>query len=162
MADHRHTVLFLCTGNSARSIMAEAIANQRFGEWLEAVSAGSSPRGEIHPMALDTIARNGLSAAGLRSKSWSAVGDRPLDLVVTLCDQARGEPCPVLPGAPLMAHWSLPDPPAAADPQAMFSAVFEALAEAIGGLAQKSPTDLVERASEAAVGIQRRFPPAGR
>ncbi len=135
--DDRISVLFLCTGNSARSIMAEAIANQRFGDRLEAASAGASPRGKVHPLALETITRNGMSTAGLRSKSWDEVAEHWFDVVVTLCDQARREPCPVFPGGPAQTHWDLPDPPAAEDPPAAFATVFETLVESIGALAKK-------------------------
>ncbi len=136
---NRISVLFVCTGNSARSIMAEAIANQRFGHRLRASSAGSAPRGAVHPLAVQTLSRNGLSARGLRSKGLEHFTGEPFDLVVTLCDQARGEPCPVFADDPPREHWSMPDPAAAPDGAAAFAGVFEALAERIERLSLSSP-----------------------
>lgn len=111
-------VLFLCTGNSARSIMAESVLNHmevgrsRF----KAFSAGSHPKGEVHPLALETLTSNRLPATGFRSKSWEefATPDAPkMAFVFTVCDQAASEVCPVWPGQPLTANWAIPDPAAA-------------------------------------------------
>ncbi|MEM7227379.1 MAG: arsenate reductase ArsC [Planctomycetota bacterium] len=124
-------ILFLCTGNSARSILAEVIANHRFGDALQAWSAGSQPKGTPHPLALETLDRHGLPTDAARSESWDMYRDAPFDLVVTLCDSAAAETCPVFPGAPIQVHWGLPDPPAADDPAAMFEQVFRTLVGAL-------------------------------
>jgi arsenate reductase len=110
-----YQVLFVCTGNSARSIVAEALMNAMGGGRFRAWSAGSRPKGEVHPLALEELQRLQLPAEGARSKSWEefASADAPvLDFVFTVCDQAAGEVCPVWPGQPLSAHWGMPDPAA--------------------------------------------------
>ncbi|MCS6945357.1 MAG: arsenate reductase ArsC [Sutterellaceae bacterium] len=110
-----YNVLFLCTGNSARSIMAEVLLNAMAPDRFRGFSAGSHPRGEVHPMALRLIARHRLPTEGLRSKSWDEFarpGAPPLHFVFTVCDTAAGEVCPTWPGQPLTAHWGIPDPAA--------------------------------------------------
>jgi protein-tyrosine-phosphatase len=123
--------LFLCTGNSARSIMAEALANHLAigGGKLRAYSAGSHPKAAPHPLALETLASHGIATEGLHSKSWDVfAGDNApaLDFVFTVCDSAAGEQCPYWPGQPVTAHWGVEDPPAAGDEAAQRKAFREA------------------------------------
>ncbi len=106
-------VLFLCTGNSARSILAEALLNYRGRGHYRAFSAGSQPRGQVHPLALETLQRHHVPFEAVRSKSWNefATPEAPvMDFVFTVCDNAAGEICPVWPGQPITAHWGIPDP----------------------------------------------------
>ncbi len=113
MKDQVVNVLFLCTGNSARSLFAEALLNQMGGGKFRAYSAGSHPRGDVHPITLDCLAKANISANGLRSKSWdefAAPGAPHMHIVITVCDQAAGEVCPVWPGQPVTAHWGFEDP----------------------------------------------------
>ena len=113
MRDRPYNVLFLCTHNSARSIIAESVMNRLGKGTFKAFSAGSQPRGQVHPFALDLLANLGHDVSGLRSKSWeefSGPGANPLDFVFTVCDNAANEVCPVWPGQPMTAHWGVPDP----------------------------------------------------
>lgn len=115
MSHSPFNVLFLCTGNSARSILAEGLLNGLGGDQFQAYSAGSAARGEVHSLALVTLASYSLPMDGYRSKSWDefATADAPkMDFIITVCDDAAGEVCPVWPGHPMTAHWGVPDPAA--------------------------------------------------
>lgn len=120
MTDRVYNVLFLCTGNSARSIMAEAIMNAEGRGRFRAYSAGSHPTGRVHPFTLSTLQQMRLPVDGLRSKNWdefAAAGAPPLDFVFTVCDKAAGEVCPFWPGQPMTAHWGVEDPAAVQGPE---------------------------------------------
>ncbi len=117
MAGKTWEVLFLCTGNSARSILAEAILDRLGAGWIRAHSAGSRPTGRVHPMTFELLRAHGHDPSRFRSKSWDELalpGAPALDLVFTVCDSAAKESCPVWPGAPLTVHWGVPDPAAVA------------------------------------------------
>ncbi len=116
MATQPLNVLFLCTANSARSILAESILNATAPDRFRAFSAGSHPGGKVNPFAIELLAKNRYPTEGARSKAWdefAVPGAPPLDFVFTVCDNAAGEVCPVWPGQPITAHWGVPDPAAA-------------------------------------------------
>lgn len=128
MTDQCFNVLVLCTGNSARSILGEALFNHLGGGDVRAFSAGSKPKGEPHPGALRLLARRGIDTAPFRSKSWdefTGTASPPIDLAITVCGNAAGEACPVFFGSPLRAHWGLPDPADATGSEAEVDAAFE-------------------------------------
>lgn len=134
MSDKPFNVLFLCTGNSARSIMAESLVNQWGRGRFVGYSAGSHAKGEIHPLALDLLKDMKVPTTGLRSKSWdefAAPGAPAMDFVFTVCDDAAGEVCPLWPGQPMTAHWGVADPAAASgtekDRRAAFRTAFSEL-----------------------------------
>ena len=146
-------VLVLCTGNSARSILAEALFNKHGKGRFKAFSAGSHPNGRVNPYALDLLRRMEFDTSGLRSKSWdefAAPGAPPLDFVFTVCDNAAGEVCPVWPGQPMTAHWGLPDPAAVEgseiDKANAFRDTFRALERRVG-LFLSLPLDSIDRLS---------------
>jgi protein-tyrosine-phosphatase len=115
-AERTYNVLFLCTGNSARSILAESLLNHWGNGRFRAYSAGSYPKGQVHPLAIELLKRTNLPSKGLRSKSWdefAAPGTPPMDFIFTVCDNAAGEVCPIWPGKPMTAHWGIEDPAAA-------------------------------------------------
>ena len=134
MCDKTFNVLFLCTGNSARSILAESILRRDGGGRFQVFSAGSMPKGEVNPLAIDTLERVGYPTEGLRSKSWDEFDgpDAPkMDFVFTVCDNAAGEVCPIWPGHPTKAHWGIEDPAAvegtAMDKRTAFATAFRYL-----------------------------------
>ena len=147
MNDRVYNVLFLCTGNSARSIMAEvAASSDAFGLGrLQGYSAGSQPTGRVHPQALNTLQAKGLSTQGVRSKSWEefqADSAPRIDLLITVCDSAANEVCPIWPGRPVTAHWGVADPAAVAPEQQpeAFDRAFEILSRRIRALVEDLPS----------------------
>jgi arsenate reductase (thioredoxin) len=152
MSDKVFNVLFLCTGNSARSIIAEAVLNQLGRGRFKAFSAGSMPTGSVNPHVLDLLQRNQMPTEGIRSKSWEefARPDAPkLDFVFTVCDQAAGEVCPVWPGQPMTAHWGLEDPALVAGEEAQQRAVKNAFMQLNRriGIFTSLPLEKIERLS---------------
>ena len=134
MNDNVYNVLFLCTGNSARSVLSEVLLNQRGQGKFRAFSAGSHPAGRVNPFALEFLKANGFPTDGLRSKSWdefARAGSPPIDFIFTVCDNAAGEVCPIWPGKPMTAHWGIPDPAAVEgtdeDKRAAFKEAFRLL-----------------------------------
>jgi arsenate reductase len=128
VADHPYNVLFLCTGNSARSIMAEAILNKLGADKFRAYSAGSQPKGHIHPETARLLQGLNYDTSVFRSKSWTEFakpGAPSLDFVFTVCDNAAGETCPVWPGQPMTAHWGIPDPAEAKGNPAQIALAFK-------------------------------------
>ena len=157
-----YNVLFLCTHNSARSVMAECILNARGGGKFCGFSAGSQPRGEINPLALAELTRSGHDVSGLRSKSWDEFakpGAPRMDFIFTVCGDAAGEVCPVWPGQPISAHWGIADPSRAQGTQAekslAFSEAYKLLDQRIGAFVNL-PIGTLDRIS-----LQRRLDDIG-
>lgn len=125
MAHDPKKVLFLCTGNSCRSVIAEALINHFSRGRYQASSAGSSPAGYVHPKTIETLKRHGIDPGAPQSKSWDVFASEPFDLVITVCDQAAGETCFAFPGKPKKFHWSIPDPAKAEGSEAEIDAAFD-------------------------------------
>ncbi len=149
----RTTLLFLCTGNSARSIIAEAILRHRGGERFTACSAGSHPVGAVNPFALELLVSRAIPTEGLRSKSWdefSGENAAAVGIVITVCDNAARETCPIWPGAPISAHWGIPDPAIVEGNEAMRRAAFDsaymALNDRISALLRLSDSETDQEA----------------
>lgn len=124
-------ILVLCTGNSCRSVMVEGLLNHYGKDKILAFSAGSFPTGNVHPMSLATLRHHGMNDKGYRSKSWDEFKDKQIDILITVCDNAAGEICPIFPGKPIKAHWGVPDPAhyqgTAAEVEAEFDRIFTML-----------------------------------
>ena len=153
MSEKIYSVLFICTGNSARSILAEAIMNQLGRGHFKAYSAGSHPKGLVHPLAIETLKDHKFDVSTLRSKSWdefAAPGAPKMDFIFTVCDNAGGEVCPLWPGHPVTAHWGFPDPAAV---EGSFDIKKAAFAKTFRGLSQRLriflnlPFDKIDRMS---------------
>ncbi|MES1991982.1 MAG: arsenate reductase ArsC [Pseudomonadota bacterium] len=145
------TVLFLCTGNSCRSVMAEGILNHHGSGRFRAFSAGSFPTGEINPASLARLKTHGMKSDGYESKSWDRfVGGDQINIVITVCDNAAGEVCPIFPGAPVKAHWGVPDPAhfegTPDEVEAEFERVFNMLEQRIEALI-RLPVETMDKVS---------------
>jgi arsenate reductase len=125
MPDDPQKILFLCTGNSCRSVMAEALINHLGEGRYKAWSAGSSPAGYVHSKAIETLKRHGIDSGAPQSKSWDVFANESFDLVITVCDRAAGESCPLFSGKPTKLHWSVPDPAKAQGTEAEINAAFD-------------------------------------
>ena len=153
MSDKVYNVLFLCTGNSSRSIMAEALLNHLSQGRFNAFSGGSHPIGGVNPFALERLQKERVSAEGAHSKSWdqfAQTGAPPLDFVITVCDSAAGETCPVWPGLPIIAHWSVLDPAEVAEEEKLiaFAKAFAILQRRISLFVNLHPESLGRLALE--------------
>ncbi len=141
MAKTRENVLFLCTGNSCRSIMAEMLLNHLGSVQYQAYSAGSFPTGQVHPKSIEILNKHGIKALNPHSKSWDSFSDVSFDLVITVCDQAAGEACPVFLGKPKKLHWSIADPAKATGSDEDINNAFE---EAFDALKSRIKEQLID------------------
>jgi len=155
MNEKTYNVLFICTGNSARSIMAEGLMNKLGAGRFRGFSAGGHPTGTVNPYALEKLRKEGIDTTGLRSKSWDefVLADAPvLDFAITVCDRAQGEVCPAWPGQPITAHWGVHDPAAAegseAERRLAFAQVFAILERRIALMTNLNPASLERLALE--------------
>ena len=138
-------ILVLCTGNSARSILGEVLINELSGGRLRAFSAGSQPVGRVNPGAIARLQREGYATGELRSKSWdefAGAGSPDIDIVITVCDSAAGESCPVWPGHPVTVHWGIPDPAGADDVDTAFDAAFDSMKRRVDALVELPLSEL--------------------
>ncbi|MEL7303106.1 MAG: arsenate reductase ArsC [Pseudomonadota bacterium] len=155
--DQPLTVLVVCTGNSARSILGEALFNALGQGRVQGFSAGADPTGRVNPLALETLAKHDLPTEGFSSKSWNAFAaeDGPtIDVVITVCDSAANEACPLIRGAPTPVHWGVPDPAHIPDPteaRAAFEAVFQTFSKRVADFIAKSPTEMDDAAIRSAL-----------
>ena len=138
MANAPQKVLFVCTGNSCRSIMAEMLLNHLGKERYQAFSAGSCPTGEVRPQSIATLNRHGIAPGQPRSKSWNEFAGMNVDLVITVCDQAAGEICPLFPGNPQKLHWSIPDPAKAEGTEEEINEAFDETFHLLKGRIEKA------------------------
>jgi arsenate reductase len=153
VSEHRYNILFLCTGNSARSIIAETLVNHDCRGRLHAYSAGSHPGGQVNPLVVDFLRAKGIETEAARSKSWDEFakpGAPPMDFVITVCDNAAAEVCPVWPGHPVTAHWGVEDPAAhmqrPEEAKRVIRTVFETLRRRVSMLAA-TPLDSFDKAA---------------
>ena len=153
-------ILVLCTGNSCRSVMAEGLLNHYGKDKILAFSAGSFPTGNVHPMSLATLKRRGMNDQGYRSKSWDEFKDQSIDILITVCDNAAGEVCPIFPGKPTKTHWGVPDPAhyqgTSAEIEAEFDRIFSMLERRVKAflrlpLEQMDKTGLQQKLNEIGV-----------
>ncbi|UZR29242.1 arsenate reductase ArsC [Methylococcus mesophilus] len=147
-------VLVLCTGNSCRSILGEALLNHLGGDRLRAWSAGSHPTGKVNPHALATLRRHGLPADCLGSKSWDALGDIVFDILITVCDDAAGETCPAYLGQAIRGHWGMPDPAKATGTLAEIDSVFDATFETLENRVRALMALRIEHMSPAELSVE--------
>ena len=149
-----YNILILCTGNSCRSILGEALFNHLGSGRIKAFSAGSHPIGQVNPDALATLARHGLSTLGYQSQSWNDFTDQQIDIVITVCDNAAGESCPVYLNSSVKAHWGLPDPAHISGTQQEIEAAFESTYDALQRRIETMLALPLEQLSDQKMGVE--------